>query len=131
MGLAEDARGLILDNYHGARDHMEYIIRLKTYFWGVLPWVLAGLAHCDVVAARSHALLVVLPLLVAAAEIPEAHHRLTRFFLDPVVLAQLERWANGIGDLWAYDELLMLVHHIIIYNAWPKGNPNCRQVPHI
>ena len=106
-GLSEVHVNLVIENFRAYRGHLEYIIKLKTKCWDLLPWTIAGLAHDCIATAKAHALLVIPPLR-AARQCPEAHHRWTWAFLGDGIIRMIELWAYGAEELRAFPILFAM-----------------------
>jgi hypothetical protein len=80
--LAPSDFQLLEGEYELGRQFLELGLKLKTSFWGKLPWLLAGLAHPSASLARRTARSCV-ALWDTSGDERHLHHRLTKEFLDP------------------------------------------------
>ncbi len=72
---------VLVDDFHRSKDIMLFLLKAKTSYLGMLPWVFCALAHTGETVARSFA--------IRAKEAwsldprPEAHHRVTVDLMRP------------------------------------------------
>ena len=103
--LAPSDLQLLTSEHELGRQFMELGLKLKTGFWGKLPWLLAGLAHPSTSLARHTARSCVALWEASASGDPgnpgddprHLHHRLTKEFLDPAgcLRRDIDRFAQG------------------------------------
>ena len=77
--LTEAELSACLADWHSGTAYVQRVLREKLAFWGVLPWLLAGVAHHDEATARRMAH----SCLSQFASRPDSlyHHRVTNLFL--------------------------------------------------
>ena len=93
--MSADDWDLLLKDCNVAQKYLMALFQVKTAFWTKIPWLLAGLSHADVTVARRTAKMAMQQYDQDSR--PEAHHRLSVFWLQhgTMLRMQLEQFAFG------------------------------------
>ena len=98
-GLQEEDQANLLSDWTVAMECLTTEVRLKTAHWQGLPWMLAGLALPDDEAARAIGRKAIRLFEMQLEQLPQqAHHLLTRRFLDPNFAGPGESLRSELDD---------------------------------
>jgi hypothetical protein len=92
--LTQEQWSTLMTDLRSGQAHIIALLKVKTAFWKLLPWILVGLGHGDLSVARETARSAIKQFERDPRR--EAHHRLTWFWMRPGHLRNaLEAFANG------------------------------------